>query len=181
MTCSRLLDPESTPSSNDSRVRGAATPESVAPDILDDHNPLGGAEPSAASVPWPGSTFIIRSVSSGHIMTLRGGQIMLAQLGGRGRSSWECVRSKGWFGFRDPGSGRFLGRDDKGRLCCSAAWHEDWERFQFMATPEGGYEMLMTRGEELWPVGIMVEQGVEKLARVRDGIAAAILWEFFKV
>src|SRR6266487_2794649 len=66
-------------------------PETVATDLMDDRDPFGGPIPSSSSVPWPGSTFIIRSVSSGQVITLLDGQIVLAPPGGRGSIHWACV------------------------------------------------------------------------------------------
>ena len=176
------LDPKPIPDPENSSVYTATTPpETVANDLLDDHDPFGATKPSSSSVPWPGSTFIIRSVSSGHVITLRGGQIVLARPDGRGSIHWACVESKGWFGFRNSSSDRYLGHDIKGRLRCSAEWHRGWENFCVRMTPEGGYVLLMTHFEKLWHVGIIVEQGVEKLAKFGDGRSAGIVWDFIEV
>ena len=175
-------DPKPIPDPDNSTIYTATTPpETVAVDLLDDHDPFGGAEPSSSSVPWPGSTFIIRSASSGHVITLLDGQIVLAQLGGRGSIHWACVETKGWLGFRNLASGRFLGHDIKGTLCCSAERHQGWENFCVRMRPEGGYVLLMTHFERLWHVGIKAGQGVEKLAKIENGGSDAIVWEFVKV
>jgi hypothetical protein len=171
-----ILDPD------DSTVYTAATPpESVAADLLDDLDPLGGAKLSSSSVPWPGSTFIIRSVLTGHVITLLDGQIVLARPGGRGSTHWACVETKGWLGFQNPVSGRFLGHDARGVLCCSAGRHQGWENFCVRVRPEGGYVLLMTHFERLWQVAIKVEQGVEKLVKSENGGSDGIVWEFVKV
>jgi hypothetical protein len=168
-----ILEPES------STIWTATTPpESVATDLLDDHDPCGGAKPSSSSVPWPGSTFIIRSVSSGDVITLRDGQVVLDRPGSRGYIHWECVETKGWLGFRDIGSGRLLGHDTQGRLRCSAEQHQGWENFCVRMTPEGGYVLLMTHWERLWQVGICEEQGMKKLVKIGG---SGIVWEFVKV
>ena len=175
-------DPKPIPDPDNSTIYTATTPpETVAVDLLDDHDPFGGAEPSSSSVPWPGSTFIIRSASSGHVITLLDGQVVLAQLGGRGSIHWACVETKGWLGFRNLASGRFLGHDIKGGLCCSAERHRGWEYFCVRMRPEGGYVLLMTHFERLWHVGTKVEQGVEKLAKIENGGSDGIVWEFVKV
>ena len=165
---------------DDSTAYSATTPpETVAADLLDD--PFSGPKPSSSLVPSPGSTFIIRSVSSGHVITLLGGQIVLTQSGGHGSIYWACVESKGWLGFLNVVSGRFLGHDAKGRLCCSAERHQGWERFCHRTRPEGGCVLLMTHYERLWPVGVKVEEGVERLAKIGDGESSGIVWEFVKV
>ena len=176
------VDPKPIPDPDNSTVYTAATPpETVAADFLDDHDPFGSAEPSSSSVPWPGSTFIIRSVSSGHVITLLGGQILLARPGGRGSIHWACVEARGWFSFRNDISGRFLGYDLKERLCCSAEQYQGKEYFCARIRPEGGYVLLMTHFERLWHVGIKAGQGVEKLAKIENGGSDAIVWEFVKV
>jgi hypothetical protein len=174
------LDPKPISEPDNSTVyTSATTPESVAADLVDDHDHTEDARPSS-SVPWPDSTFIIRSVSSGHVITLYGGQVMLAPPSGRGSIHWKCVETKGWLGFRDSASNRFLGHDMSGRLRCSAEQHNGWENFCVRMTPAGGYVLLMTHFERLWHVGIMVEQGVGKLAKIGDK-RSAIIWEFVKV
>jgi hypothetical protein len=176
------LDPKPISETDNSTVYAPATPpESVATDLLDDHDPLGSTKLSSSSVPWPGSTFIIRNISSGDVIALLDGQIVLARPGGRGSIHWACVDTKGWLGFRNSVSGRFLGHDIDGRLRCSAKQHQGWENFCVRMTPEGGYALLMTHWERLWHVGIIVEQGVEKLAKVGGGRSAGLIWEFVKV
>lgn len=132
-------------------------------------------------VPWPGSTFIIRSVSSGQVITLLDGNIVLTRPGGRGSSHWACMENKGWLGFRNVVSGKFLGHDKGGRLCCVAWQHQPWEYFCARMRPDGGCVLLMTHWERLWHVGIKVEDGVEKLAKIGDGGANGIDWEFIRV
>ncbi|KAF2094063.1 hypothetical protein NA57DRAFT_47193 [Rhizodiscina lignyota] len=136
---------------------------------------------SSSSVPWPGSTFIIRSISSWQVITLLDGQVVLAPPSSSGSTHWECVETKGWLGFRSPISGKFLGHDTRGKLCCSAERHQGWENFCVRATPEGGYVLLMTHFERLRHVGIKIEQGVEKLAKIGDGASDGIVWEFIRV
>ena len=156
-------------------------PETDAVDLLDDHDPLGGAGASPNLVPWHDSTYIIRSVSAGHVITLRDGKVALTPPGGRGSIDWVCVETKGWLGFRNTVSGKYLGHDKHGRLCCSADHHQGWENFCVRGKPEGGSVLLMQHQDRLWHVGIKVEQGVEKLAKIGDGGAGGIAWEFIRV
>src|SRR2546421_11330502 len=106
-------DPTPTPETDTSTAYTANTPPETESGDLDDQDPLGGAHPSSFSVPWPGSTFIIRSVSSGKVLTLLDGQVVLGLLGGRGSIHWECVETSGWLGFRNLVTGKFLGHDGK--------------------------------------------------------------------
>ncbi|KAL2044107.1 hypothetical protein ABVK25_012463 [Lepraria finkii] len=176
------VDPKPVLNHDDSTVDKSTTPpESIATDVLNHQDPLGGAEPSSYLVPWPGSTCIIRSVSSGHVITLLDGQIKLTQPGGRGSIHWVCVETKGWLGFRNTVSGKFLGHDGNGRLRCSADQHRGWEYFCVRPRPEGGCILLMTHYMRLCQVGIKVEQGVEKLAKIENGESDGIGWEFAKI
>jgi hypothetical protein len=176
------VDPTPTPDPDHSTAYTAPTPPDTLSADLDDHDPLGGADPGSFSVPWPDSTFIIRSVASGQVMTLLDGQIVLAPLGGRGSIHWECVENKGWLGFRNLVTGKFLGHNGKrGGLCCSAGHYQDWEKFCVRKRPEGGYIMLMTHWGDLWPVGMKVEQEVETLAKIENRASDGVVWEFIKV
>jgi hypothetical protein len=173
------VDPHPISDPDDSTtVNGAMTPPETVADFLEENDPLGSAKLSSSSVPWAGSTFIIRSASSGHVLTLCDGQIILSPPGGRGSIHWACVETKGWLGFRNVVSGRFLGHDNAGKLRCTADRHQEWEKFCVRMTPEGGYVLLMTHWERLWQVGIMVERGVEKLAKIGE---TGIVWEFVKI
>ncbi|KAE8452416.1 hypothetical protein EG329_000318 [Mollisiaceae sp. DMI_Dod_QoI] len=176
------LDPEPISDTDNSTIYTTFTPpESIATFLpeTEDHDP--SPNPSSSSVPWPGSTFIIRSVSSGEVLTLHEGQVKLSRPGGRGTIHWACVETKGWLGFRNVSSGRFLGHDSRGRLCCAGERHQGWENFCVRLRPEGGYVLLMTHWERLWPVGTVVEQGVRKLAKIGEGSSGGIVWEFVKV
>ncbi|KAL8769041.1 MAG: hypothetical protein Q9209_004827 [Squamulea sp. 1 TL-2023] len=179
------VDPKPIPDGDDSTTYTAITPPETVPDvpsdILSDHDSSHGDQPSSFLVPWPGSTFIIRSVKSGHVLTLLDGQIVLAQPGGRGSIHWACVETKGWFGFLNVVSGMFLGYDANWKLCCSVERHRWWEFFCVRPRPEGGCVLFTTHYERLWPVGIKVEQGVEKLAKIEGGGSDGIVWEFAKV
>ena len=96
-------------------------------------------------------------------------------------STGRVWKTKGWFGFRIPVSGRFLGYDAKGRLCRSAERHQGRENFCVRMRPEGGYVLFMTHFERLWHVGIKVEQEVEKLAKIGYEGSDGIVWEFVEV
>ena len=176
------VDCKSVSDDDDFTVSRASTPpETVDADPPGYHDPFGTAKPSSYLVPWPGSTFIIRSVSSGHVVTLLGGQLMLTPPGSHGCIRWVCVETKGWLGFRNTVSGKFLGYDAKGQLRCTAERHREWEQFCVRMRPEGGCVLLMTHYDRLWHVGIKTEQGVETLAKIADGASDGMVWEFAKV
>lgn len=164
-------------------------PSTTAVDLQDDYNlddddPISTAFPrpsSTSSVPWPGSTFIIRAISSGHVLTLQDGQVILASPGGRGSIHWACVENKGWLGFQNLASGMFLGYDKNWKICCAADRQREWENFCVRMTPEGGYVLLMTHWERLWHIGVKEEQGVQRLAKIGDGGKNGFVWEFIMV
>ncbi|KAL8906361.1 MAG: hypothetical protein Q9207_002073 [Kuettlingeria erythrocarpa] len=177
------VEPEPLQEDDDSTAYTAATPsETVAPDLPDDDSHLSdGPKPDLLLVPWPKSAFIIRSISSGEVITLLDGQINLTRPGGHGCIYWACVESKGWLGFQNVVSGAYLGHDRNGKLCCTAKRQQEWERFTLRPKPEGGCVLLMTHWCDLRHVGIVMEQGVEKLAKVGEGGSDGIVWEFLKV
>ena len=90
---------------------------------------------------------------------------MLTESNVRDSVYWRCVETKGWLGFQNTVSGKFLGHDAKGKLCCSAERHRSWEYFCVRMRPEG----------------IKEEEGVEKLAKTGEGGADGIVWEFTRV
>jgi hypothetical protein len=177
-------DPRPTLETDNSTADTAVTPPETELGNLEDYDPLNGTYPDAFSVPWPGSTFIIRSVSCGKVITLLEGKIMLAPLGGRGSIHWDCVETNGWLGFRNPITNRFLGHDGKrGRegLQCEAKEHQTFENFGVRRRPDGGYIMQMIHYHALWPVGIRAVPEGEILAKIENGGADVIAWEFIRV
>jgi hypothetical protein len=149
-------------------------------DFFESQDPLGDSKMSS-SVPWPGMTFIIRETTSGQVLTLLDGKITLASPGGPGNIHWECVETKGWLGFRNRVSGRYLGHDKDGKLHCSAGRQQMWENFCVRLRPDGGYVLLMTHFERLWHVGFKMERGMEILAKIGDGGSDGMVWEFVKI
>jgi hypothetical protein len=167
------------PDPDDSTVGPSTPPETVLAD--DPLNFDTKANTNTSSIPWPGSTFILRDAFSGHVLTLLSGSLSLSPPGSRGSIHWKCIETKGWLGFKNTVSGRFLGHDARGKLTCSAGEQKGWENFCVRMHPEGGYVLLMTHFERLWHVGVRVERGVECLAKTGDGGNDGIIWEFVKV
>ncbi|KIY01826.1 uncharacterized protein Z520_01964 [Fonsecaea multimorphosa CBS 102226] len=175
-------------------------------------SPLPPPPPSQRFLcPWPGSTYIIRTIPSGHILALHGGEVTVtgpcspAAVGSS--VHWTCEETKGWLGFRNVASGKLLGYDGRkgkgdrnrhGRLVCVAPRQQSWENFALRPRPEGGYLLLTTHFERLWRVGTRrFEQETGKsgrgdsggnnsdeiLAKIDDGDPSGeeIIWEFIKV
>lgn len=132
------------------------------------------------SVPWPGNTFIITTTESPErVITFVDGLIVLAPPGGRGSIRWDCIENKGWLGFRDPVSGRYLGHDKHGKLWCVVDKHDEWERFSARHKPEGGYVLLMKHWEKLLPVKVAQDGGKEIWRTETDG-GDGTVWRFIK-
>lgn len=180
----KAIEPQHIPCSLDdddtSTINAADTPpESTTSQYLED---LPNEPPKPDScIPWPGSSFQLRCAATGHILTLIGGQVVLAPAAsGRGGSDhWECMENNGWLGFRNKASGYFLGHNIHGYVLCSVSHHRGWERFCARITPEGTFFLLMTQWESLWYVGGSMGNGDTRLAKLWDA-KRAIAWEFVK-
>lgn len=176
---------------DDSTINTAVTPpETIADDnnLLDTDDPLTDDPLTTSSVPWPGATFILRCAKTGNLLTLLDGQVILASPGGRGSIHWHCVEHKGWLGFRNITSGRFLGHNANGRLICVAERQQGWENFCARMTPEGRFVLLMTHFERLWKVGLKADKkgdggGGGMLVKMNSAEAEAgrVEWVFVKV
>ncbi|QDS73148.1 hypothetical protein FKW77_001906 [Venturia effusa] len=165
-------------------------PETIAGDPIDESQSVHANETKSdsISVPWPGSTYMIRSRSTdtaGQVITLLEGQVVLAHQGGRGSAHWDCIEKDRWLGFRNPVSGKLLGHDEPGRLRCVVDQHRDWEYFCVRMKPEGGFVMLLRNGgraESLWQLGLKVDKGKKAheahLAKIQKG--DGIVWDFIK-
>jgi hypothetical protein len=170
---------DSTDNDTSTTFTSATPPETVVGDLhsLDDdtHNPRASSD-----IPWPGSTFLIRDISSGHVLTLDHGQVVVTPPGGRGPSvHWACVERNGWLGFRNVASGNFLGHNWTGWLVCAAAQQQGFESFCVRARPDRGFELLMTHWEQLQRVGFHRNQFGEQ--RLGQGGGTGLTWEFIKV
>jgi hypothetical protein len=161
---------------------GAATPPSTIPDFLESLDPLGTPTMSTV-VPWPGSTYLLRDSVTGCVLTLSHGQVSLQPQNLGGSKEWQCVETKGWLGFRNPVSGKFLGHDARGKLHCGADRHLPWENFCARVRPQGGVVLLMMHYERLWCVGEKQTNNQRVLMKLSDGAdkEEAIVWEFVKV
>lgn len=145
---------------------------------------------TSSSVPSPGSTYLIRASSSGKLLTLDSGNVVLAQPAANGGSSihWRCIEVKGWLHFQNVASGCYIGHNFWDNILCSARNPDGWERFTARLRPEGGYYLMMTHWERLWKVGMRdgmlakIEEGEwGGMVRTGEGNYEVIVWEFVKV
>ncbi|KAG8531236.1 uncharacterized protein KY384_004594 [Bacidia gigantensis] len=137
-------------------------------------------------VPWPGSTFLIRSVVSGNVITLLNGKVQLSKPGGQGSIYWQCIEHKGRLSFRNPVSGQLLGfnEDHRGlhRLCCNQIWHGKKEYFEARVKPSGDCIMLVSSSEDnFWYISSVQEHDEETLTVGGPEETDAKAWEFLKV
>lgn len=142
------------------------------------------------AVPWPGRVFILRTIPSNRILTLRDGQVVLSKPTPNYHTCksnhWSCIENKGWLGFRNVVSGKFLGHDWNGRIVCVADWHKKFERFDVRHRPQekgcpGGYVLMLTHRDCLWHIDLREEGGAERLAKYGEGCAEGLSWEFIEV
>lgn len=134
-------------------------------------------------VPLDGRTFIIRAVSEENdsVLTLLNGNVVLAPMNTRGSIYWACVEIKGWFGFRNCSSNRFINHGWDGRLKCEA--QQDGRGIEFTVTPmpQGGYIMQMSDWWTLRPIVLNPERGLQKLGRTGNRLSEGVVWEFMAV
>lgn len=155
---------------DDSTIYTANTPAETS-------SPHDSSGPS--TIPCPGSTYIIRSISSGLVITESEGQLIMAPLGSRGMY-WECKKSKAWFGFRNTVSGGYIGHNIWGNVQCETKWHKGWEQISLEPLIEGGFHMLMLHWWDPFPIGTVDDHGTERLAWLDNFNSDSIVWEFIK-
>lgn len=158
---------------NPSIYTPTTTSDTFTADLPENHSQV-------SSVPSHDFTFIIRSVSSGHVITLLDEQVVLAPPGGPGSIHWACIETEGWLGFRNRTSNRFLCHDG-GRLKCLAKQQDKWRHFTVTPVPKGGYIMQMLDWWTLRPIVIDVEKGLRTLGRTGDKLSDGIIWEFIMI
>lgn len=150
----------------------ASTPEPVRPTTAST-----SATATSESVPFPDKTFMIRDSKSGKSITLVNGTPQLhGVLPSDPASHWTCFETGGWLGFRNRSSGMVLGRDGRGGVHARVTHHRAHEWFQARLHPEGGYLLLVRRGEELWRV-VVLEDGKVLAESPKGGMR----WEFVEV
>ena len=138
---------------------------------------------SSLVCPEPGTTYIIRSVSCGRVITLLEGNIELTEPNDYGCSHWACVDKDGWIEFRNRVSGGFLTYDYFGKLCCASQVVEKTERFCTRMTPNEGCVLIMLYQDGLHHLGI---QGADSMKTLfinghRCGKVNKLGWEFIMV
>ncbi|KAF7913611.1 uncharacterized protein EAF01_000017 [Botrytis porri] len=144
----------------------------------------------SSSVPRPNYTYLIRASSSGRLLTLDSGRVILAKPGDNRGSSihWKCTETNGWLHFQNAASGCFIGHNFWGNILCTVYWAKEWERFSVKPTPDGGYYLMMPHWSRLWKVGMRGDY-LAKLGEgesgdsvnTGEGEGQIIVWEFIEV
>lgn len=169
------LDTKSVPDTDDSTIyTPTATSENADTSPEENHD-------LSPSIPSHELTVIIRSISSGQVITLIDGNVVLASPGSCGSIHWTCVETEGWIGFRNRVSNKFLCHDGNGRLKCTADQRDGWRQFTVTPMPDEGYIMQMLDWWKLRPIVIDAEKGLQKLGRNGNNLSEGIVWEFIKV
>ncbi|KAF7906278.1 hypothetical protein EAF00_000557 [Botryotinia globosa] len=144
----------------------------------------------SSSVPQPNSTYLIRASSSGRLLTLDSGRVILAKPGANRGSSihWKCTGANGWLHFQNAASGCFIGHNFWGNILCTVSWAKEWERFKVEPTPKGGYYLMMPHWSRIWKVGMRGEylaklgdEEYEEPRKIGEGEGQIIVWDFIKV
>jgi len=158
----------------------ASTPAtSVYDSQQDDHDTMSTLESTISSFPEPDSTFIIKSTSSGLAIAVSEGKVVQAPPGGK-ECHWVCIQTDGWLGFRNPVSGKFLGRNDDWHMACVATAHERHEWFHVRSRQEG-HVLMQIHKEMLRPVGFTGAGETKTLAMMENWASKEIHWEFIRV
>jgi hypothetical protein len=135
-----------------------------------------------SSTPTDGSLFIIRDVSSGHVISLDNGNVVLTPLSNGGIYRWQCVEAEGFFRFLEPRSNKFLCHTMwNPQLECTAG-HNDWYRnFSITLIPEKGFVMSMPHWSELRSIVRSTDNNLQKLEKTGKRLSDGIVWEFTRV
>ncbi|KAK5629847.1 hypothetical protein RRF57_005562 [Xylaria bambusicola] len=124
-------------------------------------------------LPSPGKTYFIRHHESGKFLYVKLGFLMVGELDPQSGRYWTCLQEDGWLGFRETGSGSYIGWNQ---------WHEGFQMSEtmgnFVVTPKenkGCYLQAV-----LWPKLVYV--GIRGESLVQEASSdEAVLWRFMEV
>lgn len=136
-----------------------------------------GAGALRNAAPWPGSTYIIVDRAQGRAITMIDGRLSLeSDACATGSCHWVCIENKGWFGFRNTASGKYMGHDGRKNIYAAKDRHQAWEFWVARPCPDGGYLLLTTHYDLLLKMRI-ADDGRSLVTREEGGT----VWEFIKV
>ncbi|KAI9690095.1 MAG: hypothetical protein M1820_010034 [Bogoriella megaspora] len=135
--------------------------------------------------PRSGATVLIRSCSSGELITLNRGDVFLAPSDSPGCAEWICTERDGKFGFQNRVSGSWLGNhDDDGNVKARVFHFKGMEEFTIW-NRNSGY-VLKSRVWRLWnardhPIGVVRKDNMDKLVLDGESAPDPETWEFLEV
>ena len=132
-------------------------------------------------VPVPGHVNIIKDVTTKRVIALHEGKIILTEPDWRDSFYWACTEVKGWLGFKNTVSGRYLGHNLQGWIVCSANEQKGWEFFLPRVMPNRSYLLSMTHYDELRHLNSKIDKGTVRLTKLEDDETEQKQWQFLKM
>lgn len=174
---------DTTQSNVDTHLNTPTHTTSVEPTLQPTTRSLAGY--GLESVPWPGSTFMIRHRASDKILAREKGVLVLKDAGDLAFCGWRwtCVENDGgWLGFYETSSGVYLGRDGYGGIRASAPVHKSWEALDVRRHPSGGYQILSIHWWTRRRMAVDMKTGtIVEIDGREDKDVEATLWDFEKL
>ncbi|KAK8013575.1 dynamin family [Apiospora marii] len=134
--------------------------------------------------PWPGNAYMIIEKDTGRALTLRNGELLLAELGSGSQkvaqtmhNTWLCCEHNNYWGFQNKATGRYLGHDGGSSMRVDAVRIQAWEMFVARPVPGGGYQLLMPHYWHTLQVIALYNGGKHLTRRMHGGI----VWEVRRV
>ncbi|KAI0512495.1 hypothetical protein F5B22DRAFT_648601 [Xylaria bambusicola] len=86
-----------------------ATPTHTIGEDMPDSSRFCTQESFNLCLPSPGKTYFIRHQESGKFLHLKLGVLRVGESDPQSGRYWTCIQAAGWLGFRETGSGKYLG------------------------------------------------------------------------
>ncbi|KAI1158284.1 hypothetical protein F5B18DRAFT_101354 [Nemania serpens] len=157
----------------------AYTPTHTTEQDISPLDELQSPRASLASAPTPGRTYMIRHLGLGKTVSVKGGHLSLEHYDPHAGCYWNCVENRGWLGFSETVSGKYLGRNEKRAFSATVNAHSLWGSFVVTGHENGGYYLRWLDGLTLlrW-VGV---GGDGQTLIYSASSAKAAIWEFVEV
>ncbi|KAL7930414.1 hypothetical protein V8C35DRAFT_163430 [Trichoderma chlorosporum] len=127
--------------------------------------------------PKAGKSLMIRARAEPHyILTVDDGEVkLLSKPSLGGGYLWHCIRRNGWFAFRNSVTGIHLSHDGHCKIWAMPSHEKTHEHFMTERHEDGGYILVMRRGDALLQVAIS-EDGKRLIVQNEGGTA----WDFIE-
>jgi hypothetical protein len=165
---------------------GCNTPTST--NIFDDAGGLEAFERtglmSLGEHPCEGRIYIIRDSKTGLVLAVGEGKLHLFSRCNEddGRIHWRCIRNQdGWYGFKNMGSGTFIGHNNHGQFTAQATQHADWEQFHVDHDEDGGYALVVKRADwfRFWLEPMVIDNNAQLV--LTGARARGTAWHFIRI